>query len=135
MLNLELDHLGVIVRSIEKETEIYKKLGYREAGAVFQDENQKMRGLFLQPLQGGGHCLELIEDTSESKALANLLNAPGGRIYHLAYKVHDLEKELPDILATLNARILSPVKEATYYKKVCFIFLANGQIIELVEYR
>lgn len=132
MIALEFDHLGLIVNSIEKEFSIYEQLGYLKIGNVFQDNNNNMKGLFLESLSGGGK-IELIEDLSESKSLKKILNSQNGKIYHLAFKVENLEENLDSILKQLKARILSPIKNGEYFKKVCFIFLQNAQIIELVE--
>lgn len=134
MIDFELDHLGIIVKSIDKELEIYKALGYSVECGIFQDNTQGMRGLFLN--SPFNDCrIELIEDLSESKALSKMLNTRCGRIYHLAFKVKNLEEQIEEILKQLNARILSPIKNAEYYAKVCFLFLPNAQIIELVEYK
>lgn len=133
MLKLDFDHLGIIVKSIEKEIPTYESLGYIVESEIFSDENQQMRGVFLtSPF---APRVELIEDLSDSKALTKILNSNCGKIYHIAFKVDNLENKLNEILKQTNGRILSPIKKAQYYNKVCFIFLSNTQIIELVEYK
>ena len=138
-MNLEFDHLGIIVKSLETEIPIYQKMGYIEDSKIFQDDNQQMRGIFLKPLEntvrGGDLRIELVEDLSESKSFRKMLGSYCGRVYHIAYKVNNLEKNIENIINSLDARVLSPVKPAAYYKNVCFLFLNNLQIIELVEYR
>ena len=133
MLDLTFDHLGIIVRSIDKAIPLYVALGYTVDGEVFCDERQQMRGLFLT--KPGEPRVELIEDLSDSKALTKMINASCGRIYHLAYRVSDLEKNLDEILKKLDVRLLSPLKPGSYYKNVCFVFSQDMQILELVEYK
>ena len=133
MLNLQFDHLGIIVKSIEKSVPWYEKLGYEIEGDIFEDHWQQMRGLFLN--KKGNPRLELIEDLSDSKVLSKLINSQNGKIYHLAYRVEQLEENLPKLLDELNVRILSPTKAGTFFKKVCFVFSPEAQIIELVEYK
>ena len=133
MLDLEFDHLGTIVKSIDKAIPLYVALGYAIDSDVFCDEQQQMRGLFLA--KPGEPRIELIEDLSASKALTKMINTPCGRIYHLAYRVSKLEKNLEEILKQLNVRLLSPVKPGSYYKNVCFVFAQDMQILELVEYK
>ena len=133
MLNLEFDHLGIIVKSIEKSVSWYEKLGYEVEGNIFQDDLQQMRGLFLN--KNGNPRIELIEDLSDSKVLSKLINSQNGKIYHLAYHVEQLEENLPKLLDELNVRILSPIKPGTFFKNVCFVFSPEAQIIELVEYK
>ena len=135
MIDMEIDHIGLLVKNIEKELSIYEKLGYTKIGKIFQDNNQMMRGQFLKPLKGDGYLIELIEDLSDSKSLQKILNSQNGKIYHLAFKVENLEKNIDEILKQLNGRVLSPIKNGEYFKKVCFIFLQNAQIIELVEHK
>lgn len=133
MLNLEFDHFGIIIKSIEKSVLWYKKLGYEMEGNIFEDHLQQMRGLFLN--KKGSPRIELIEDLSDLKILSRLINSQNGKIYHLAYRVERLEENLPKILEELNVRILSPIKVGTFFKKVCFVFSSEAQIIELVEYK
>ena len=139
-MNLEFDHLGVIVKSIEKEIPIYQRLGYFQECEIFKNENQQMIGVFLdlktsvKIASGGGFRIELIEDYSESRWLKLLLNTECGRVYHIAYKVENLEENFEKILVELKARVLSPIKPSTYFKNTCFLMLSNLQIIELVEY-
>ena len=71
MLNLQFDHLGIIVKSIEKSVPWYEKLGYEIEGDIFEDHWQQMRGLFLN--KKGNSRLELIEDLSDSKVLSKFL--------------------------------------------------------------
>ncbi|MGX8716676.1 MAG: VOC family protein [bacterium] len=131
MLNLTFDHLGIIVKSIDKAIPLYLALGYTIDSEVFCDEQQQMRGIFLEKL--GEPRVELIEDLSASKALTKMINTPCGRIYHLAYRVQNLAENLDEILNRLNARLLSPIKDGSYFKKVCFVFSSDMQILELVE--
>lgn len=133
MLDLKFDHLGIIVKSIEKAIPLYVSLGYAIDGEIFCDEQQQMRGIFL--VKPDEPRVELIEDLSASKALTKMINTPCGRIYHLAYRVANLEANLNEILNTLNVRLLSPIKDGSYYKKVCFVFSQDMQILELVEYK
>ncbi len=135
MIDLKPDHIGVIVKNIEKEKIIYESLGFVCDSEIFQDNNQQMRGVFLRPTNEVGYRVELIEDLSESQSLNKILNNRCGKIYHIAFKVDDLEKNINEILEQLNAKILSPIKSGEYYAKVCFIFLSNAQIVELVEYK
>ena len=133
MLDLTFDHLGIIVKSIDKAVPLYIALGYTIDSEVFCDDQQQMRGLFLA--KPGEPRIELIEDLSASKALTKMINVPCGRIYHLAYRVPNLDGNLDAILKRLDVRLLSPVKPGSYYKNVCFVFSQDMQILELVEYK
>ena len=87
-MDMELDHLGIIVRSIEREIPVYVSMGYEVEGEIFQDDNQMMRGLFLKSPHSAR--VELIEDLSESRSLTKILGTQCGKIYHMAFKVKNL---------------------------------------------
>lgn len=53
-------HIGIIVKSIEKDIDIYEKLGYRRESKIYVDEIQKNKVVFLNR-EGNDLLLELIE--------------------------------------------------------------------------
>lgn len=123
-------HIGVAVHRIEKELPIYTVMGYKKEGKIFEDPEQGIRGLFLtaqdQPR------LELLENLEGSHTLDKQLEL-GQKLYHMAYYVRDIEKAI-DLLAKNRAKIISPPKNSTYFKKqICFLMMPNMMIVELIE--
>ncbi len=130
MQELKFHHIGVATKNIEREFATYEKLGYKRDGDVFCDEIQKIRGLFIT---APGHpCLELLENVSDDGPLTTVLDK-GIKYYHTAYQVENIDAALEWAVEDLNAIIICPITEATYFEKICFLMLRNRAIIEFVQ--
>ncbi len=123
-------HIGVAVKDINKEFTTFSLLGYTKSSEVFEDENQGIRGLFIEAK--GQPCLELLSDLEGRSTVAPMLQS-GNKMYHFAYTVSDIEKAL-EVLTNAKAKIVSPLKMSTYFgKRICFLLLPNLYMIELIE--
>ena len=129
MDNLELHHIGVATKSIEKEFEMFKKLGYRQSSDVFIDKKQNIRGLFIEA--NNQPRLELLENISDNGPLNNYLKN-GNKFYHFAYKTTNIAKDYERLLSE-GAIPIVKITKATYFNKICFFMMKNMMLIELVE--
>lgn len=128
--NWEFHHIGVATKSIEKEFPIYSVLGYSPEGDCFVDKLQGIRGLFITA--PGQPRLELLENLPGRTTLDGPLRS-GNKMYHIAYTVQNIETVVQTGTAR-RWRILSPLKESTYFgKRICFVLASNMQMIELIE--
>ncbi len=127
---LKLHHIGVATRNIEKEFEVFSKLGYKKYSEIFEDEIQHMKGLFIKA--ENQPCLELIEGVGEQNPVKSHI-LKGNKFYHIAYETKNIEKDLQNFIENKSARVIVPITKAVYFKKICFILLPNMTIIELVE--
>ena len=127
---LKLHHIGVATKNIEKEFEIFSKLGYKKCSEIFEDETQHMKGLFIetenQPL------FELIEGVGDNNPVKSH-TLKGNKFYHIAYETTNIENDLDFFIKNQNARVIVPVTKATYFDKICFMLLPNMMIVELVQ--
>lgn len=123
-------HLGVACRNIEGEASAWLELGYRQEGSFFIDETQGIKGIFLL---GMGPRLELLEDLPGRQTIAPWLEK-GVKIYHAAFEVEEIEKEIDEIVRK-RARVVVPPVPAVAFdnRRVCFIMLKNLALIELIE--
>lgn len=126
----EFHHIGIAVRSIEKELKNYTLLGYIPEKDCFEDSNQGVRGLFLtaqnQP------TLELLENLPNSDTLDAQLNS-GQKMYHIAFFTEKIENAI-ECLRQNKAHLISPLKQSEYFRKrICFVIMPNMQMIELIE--
>ena len=127
---LQFHHIGVAAQNIAKEVPSYQILGYKCEEEFFEDPQQGIRGLFLRA--DDAPTLEVLENLEGSHTLDSWLNR-GQKFYHVAYCVEDIEAVL-EALKKEHARVISPLKESTYFhKKICFLMLPNRQIVELIE--
>lgn len=129
--NIEFHHIGYATTSIEKELPHFKALGYVPEGESFSDPKQGIRGCFLTC--GAGPRIELLENLPQSETLTPWLNS-GVKMYHLAYKIGSLDQAL-SWSSSLRARVVVPPVEsvAFYGKKICFVMLRNGFMVEFIE--
>ncbi len=130
MKNLKFNHIGVATKNINEELKIFEILGYKKESEIFIDENQGIKGIFISA--AGQPTLELLENLNDGGPLNNLLKK-GIKFYHLAYESQNIEEDISRLEKVAGAIVVSPVKIATYYKKVAFLLLKNRTLIELVE--
>ncbi len=128
--NFTFHHIGVATKSIENEFSTYRLLGYKREGVAFIDTNQGIKGQFI--VCNGQPRLELLENLDGCDTLTKWLDG-GIKNYHFAYTVGDIEKAI-SFLATKRFRIISPLKESSYFgKRICFLVMPNRFLIELIE--
>ena len=92
---LKLHHIGVATRNIEKEFDVFSKLGYEKCSEVFEDKIQCMKGLFIKA--ENQPCLELIEGVGEDNPVKSHI-LKGNKFYHIAYETTNIEQDLDDFI-------------------------------------
>jgi len=127
---LKLHHIGVATKNIEKDFEIFSKLGYEKCSDIFEDKIQHMKGLFIKAQDQP--CLELIEGVGEDNPVKSHI-LKGNKFYHFAYETQNIEEDLKDFIENKKARIIVPITSATYFEKICFLIMPNMMLIELVQ--
>ena len=130
MLNLKLHHIGVATRNIEKDFEVFSKLGYKKCSEIFEDEIQHMKGVFIEAKNQPR--LELIEGVGENNPVKSHI-IKGNKFYHIAYETKNIEKDLEYFINNQKARVVIPITKATYFEKICFMLLTNMMLVELVQ--
>jgi hypothetical protein len=134
MGNMETDfkfhHLGIACISIEQESEHYLVLGYSFESDDFTDAVQGVRGRFLN--FDGAPRIELLENLPESKVLDPFLERRT-KIYHLAFSVADLEIAIAKLKEQGALLISEPQVSVFFRSRICFLFMPNFQMVELIE--
>ena len=86
---MELDHIGIAVKSIERTRAFYETgLGLPSAPHAEEVAGERVRVLKLQASEGV--TIELIEPTSEDSAVAKFIERKGEGLHHLCYRVEDI---------------------------------------------
>ena len=127
--NLKFHHIGIACKNIKTEAGYFETLGYKPVSEIFVDNNQKIKGLFIEA--AGQPRLELLENACDDGPLNSCL-AKGIKFYHLAYETTDLENVIADFIAQ-KAMVIKPITDAVYFHKVCFLMTKNMVLIELVQ--
>ena len=124
------DHIGIAVKSIDKEKEKYLLEGYEIRESVFEDREQGIRGLFIE--QFGAPKLELLENLDDSNTLDPFLNSRR-KMYHRGYYVGNIEAAI-SFFRKNKAKVISMPKHSVYFKgQICFLLMPNMEILELME--
>lgn len=130
-MNLEIDHLGIAVKSIAAAKNIYEKLGC----VVSPEEVVEGEQVRLVMVPMGKSRLELLEPTSQNSAIAKFLAKRGEGLHHVSLRVPDLPAAV-ERLKRDNVRLVSnEIKIGAGGHRYVFIHpsSANGVLLELVE--
>ena len=134
---MKIDHIGVVVESLEGSIESYcDKFGYDSVSPIFQDNIQKVRVTFLSSSEPSER-IELIEPLDESSPVYKFLKSQGG-VHHIAYKVNDIKAAVDEAESKGATVICPPVPGAGHDNAlVAFIYYNSdcprGHISEFVE--
>jgi methylmalonyl-CoA/ethylmalonyl-CoA epimerase len=130
LVEFSCHHIGYACKDLKKETENFARLGFIAECEIFQDEQQKIRGVFLL---NNGHRIELLEPLDESSPVGNFLQK-GTFMYHQGFLVPNMELALTE-LRSQGAILFRPPVPAVAFKgkNIAFLMLKNRLMIELIE--
>ena len=131
MSEMELDHIGIAVASVDDGAAFYRALGLVLEG-VEEVPEQKVRVGFL-PI--GGTRLELLEPTSDDSPIAGFLAKRGPGLHHLCVRVDDIRAAMAR-LREQGYRLLSEEPQpGAHGGQVCFVHpkSAGGVLLELSQ--
>jgi methylmalonyl-CoA/ethylmalonyl-CoA epimerase len=87
----KIDHVGIAVRDLEKQTVFYRDV----LGLEFEGfEDLPGRGLRIGVFNVGGVHIELLQPTVPDNTIAKFIEKSGEGIHHLAFTVDDAAQEL-----------------------------------------
>lgn len=127
-----IDHVGIVVRSLERGAEDWERLfGYRRATEVVVNTRQKVKVLFLE--KQGSLQVKLIEPSDATSPIQAMAQRGGG-LHHLCFRCASLPAELARLQAG-GIRILSPPQpgEAFENDAIAFVYAGNGLNVELID--
>jgi methylmalonyl-CoA/ethylmalonyl-CoA epimerase len=124
------DHAGVAVANLEDSVKFYQEvLGGIAEPDEFTDPLQQVRIRFINL---GGTRIELLQPLGPDSHLHGMIRRGIG-LYHLCYRVQDLDGELTR-LQSEGVMVISPPKPAKAFggRRVAFT-MHQGLMIELLE--
>jgi len=123
-------HIGYACKSIEKNLEFFKLLGFSRDGDFFEDPLQGIRGCFIK---GNGPRIELLENLPDSNQLSGLIKK-GINMYHLAYEVELIQESIQILLSKRAQILVNPIPAVAFNgRDVAFLLFKNGLIIEVIQ--
>ena len=130
---MKIDHVGVVVRSIEKGIALWRdSFGYEQQTEIVTNTRQKVNVVFLG--KEDSVTIKLVQPTDASSPAFAALKKGGGGLHHLCFKCDSLENELPR-LTDLGMRLLVEPQpgEAFDNEKIAFVYASQGLNIEVID--
>lgn len=124
---MKVHHIGIKVSQLEKNIELYSKLGCHQVSSITVDEIQSNRIVFLQ---NQIQCVELIEPLNEKSSIYHFKDG----YHHICYEAEKDEDIVKAFKEAKNGKIFTKpiVAPALENREVVFACLQNGLFIELI---
>jgi len=127
-----IDHIGIVVESIEERLSVYRDLLKLEVTGI---EELPERGLKVAFIKVGDTRIELLEPLSENSQISKFLESRGEGIHHIAFRVDDVKAAIEEAVS-LELKPLSREPElGAGGTKIVFLHpkSTGGVLMELVE--
>ncbi len=128
-----IDHVAIIVRSIEQALVFYRDILGMTPGEIKDVPTEQVRVVFLHMGGRDGSEIELIEPTMPNSSLARFLEKRGEGLHHICLEVDDIDAALHE-MQEKNMLVVDHPHQAA---EGCAIFLhpkgTNGVLLELIE--
>ena len=134
-MSIEIDHLGIAVRSLDAALQFYGGvLGMEISGRETIEAERVHVAMLPAGTATGAPRIELIEPSDESSTIAKFIDTRGPGLHHLALRVDDLlgaAKRLQDA----GARLLNEPRPGAGGHTYVFIHPAStgGVLLELIQ--
>ncbi len=129
---MTIDHLGIVVRSLEQGISQWKDLfGYEKNSDIVTNTRQKVRVVFLA--KKGSLPVKLVEPTEQTSP-AFLFARRGGGLHHLCFRCENMKTEIPR-LEGKGAKFLVPPEPGEAFKNhdIAFFLVNNSLNVELID--
>ena len=127
-----IDHVGIVVKSIEDGINYWKKVfGYDQMTEIVINTRQKVKVVFLR--KKNSVLIKLIEPTDETSPVYRIAKKGGG-LHHLAFRCQEINNEITR-LKTLGLRVVTNPEpgEAFENNKIAFLLGNQALNIELLD--
>ena len=126
-----LDHIGVVVKSLERGIEVWRQaFGYDQATSPVINSRQQVRVVFLR--KEGSVLIKLIEPTDPASPVFAMA-ARGGGLHHLCFRAPSIEEAQATICAVGGRTLVeSQPGEAFDNELIAFSYL-YGLPTEIIE--
>lgn len=132
-MSIEIDHLGIAVRSIEHDLQFYEQL---LGTGIAQRETVPAERVQVAMLPVGSSRIELLEATDPDSTIAKFIEKRGPGLHHIALRVDDLRGAV-ERLQSGGARILNQPSTGAGGHTYVFVHPSStgGVLLELIQKR
>jgi len=127
-----VDHLGIVVKSIEEGISYWEKVfGYKQMTEIVINTRQKVKVVFLT--KENSLLIKLIEPTDETSPIYRIARKGGG-LHHLAFRCKEINEEITR-LKSLGLRVITNPQPGEAFENNQIAFLLGDQAlnIELID--
>ena len=127
---MKFHHIGYLTNNINNSIKEFKKINYKNKNNLINDKNLYVK---IQFIFNSNNIIELVKPYKKNYSFSkNIKNK--NFAYHFAYKVKNLNKAINKLKINSFKLIVNPVPAKAFNnKKVAFLKMKNGFIIELIE--
>ncbi len=132
---IELDHIGIAVHSLEESLRFYRDLIGLEPKASETVESERVKVAMLPAGTGASAPrIELLEPADQKSVIARFLEKHGPGLHHIALRVEDLN-ETAKRLESAGARLLNEPRCGAGGHSYVFVHpsSAAGVLLELIQ--
>jgi methylmalonyl-CoA epimerase len=128
---VQIDHLGIAVKSLAAAKSIYEKLGLN----ISPEETVEQEQVRLVMVPVGESRLELLEAISENSTIARFIAKRGEGLHHVCLKVADLSAAVERLKKDGVRLVSEEIKIGAGGHKYVFVHPSStgGVLLELVE--
>ncbi|MGA2412842.1 MAG: methylmalonyl-CoA epimerase [Candidatus Sulfotelmatobacter sp.] len=128
---VQIDHLGIAVKSLASAKSIYEKLGLN----ISPEETVGQEQVRLVMVPVGESRLELLEATSENSTIAKFIAKRGEGLHHVCLKVPNLPSAVERLKKDGVRLVSEEIKIGAGGHKYVFVHPSStaGVLLELVE--
>ncbi len=128
---VQIDHLGIAVKSLGAAKAIYEKLGL----IISPEETVEQEQVRLVMVPVGESRLELLEATSETSAIAKFIAKRGEGLHHVCLKVPDLPAAVGRLKKDGVRLVSEEIKIGAGGHRYIFVHPSStgGVLLELVQ--
>jgi len=134
-MSVEIDHLGIAVRSLEEALRFYGGVLGMEVKGRETVEAERVHVAMLPAGTGTGSArVELLEASDESSTIAKFIEARGPGLHHVALRVDDLAAAA-NRLQSAGARLVNEPRQGAGGHTYVFVHPAStgGVLLELIQ--
>lgn len=131
-MNLNLHHIGVLVRNIHEAADHYSRMGYQPKTQIVHDPTQTVYAQFLK-LPADRVYLELVSPDRPNSKLSSALNKGEG-LNHICYSTDNIE-EACQWFQSAGSFLISPPIAAVAFpgRRIAWLRGADRVLTEVLE--
>jgi len=129
---MNLEHIGIAVRSLDKSIPLFEKLFNSKCYKLEEVKTEQVVTAFFEI---GETKIELLESTSPSGVISSFIERKGEGVHHIAFEVADIHSKVARLKNEGFVVVNETPKPGADDKIICFIHpkSTNGILVELCQ--